>query len=91
MSDVADSTRVGQLWLAWLKAKEKRQRAYTQRAYTLDEIDRLRDATRTWYGLNSNFDTRELEERVRTFMFAGLDPATLEASVRARRQRTGIQ
>jgi hypothetical protein len=41
------------------------------RAYTVPEIDRLRKATREWYGLYSNFDATELEERVRTFMTAG--------------------
>lgn len=48
------------------------------RAYTLDEVDRLRDAARVRYGLNSNFDAPELEARVRTLMYAGLNPVDLE-------------
>lgn len=57
-----------------------------QRAYTLDEIDRLRKAARTWYGLYSNFDAPELEQRIRTLMVAGIAPADLEAAVRLREQ-----
>jgi hypothetical protein len=55
--------------------------------YTLAEIDALRDAAREWYGLHSNFQTQELEERVRTFMTNGTMAAEVKASIRTRRAR----
>jgi hypothetical protein len=58
-----------------------------ERAYTVAEIDALRDATREWYGLNSNFETQELEERVRTFMTNGTTALEVKASIRTRKAR----
>jgi hypothetical protein len=64
-----------------------------ERAYTLDEIDRLRKATRDWYQLSrwiSSDPRREraadqdCEERVRTFMMNGTDPAEIEEKIAAR-------
>jgi hypothetical protein len=57
------------------------------RAYTLDEIDQLRDAARVHYGLGSNFDAPELEARLRTLMVAGIEPSTIQASNSRRRHR----
>jgi hypothetical protein len=66
-----------------------------ERAYTLDEIDRLRMATRTWYQydlvMSSDPDRegkkdRIVEEKLRTFMMNGTDPAEIEEKIAARRR-----
>lgn len=56
----------------------------TARFYTLREIDRLRDAARSWYGLGSNLQVTELEERVRTLMIVGTSPDEIETAVATR-------
>jgi hypothetical protein len=60
-----------------------------ERAYTLDEIDRLRRATHTWYYLG-RFDNdaqraTAIEEKLRTLMMNGTDPAEIEEKIKIRR------
>lgn len=57
-----------------------------QRAYTLDEIDKLRGFARQYYRLYSNLDAPELEERIRTFMFNGTEPSEIARALAARRR-----
>lgn len=64
-----------------------------ERAYTLDEIDRLRKATYNWYHFGRWISSapqaerdrnHDIEERVRTFMMNGTDPAEIEEKIAAR-------
>jgi hypothetical protein len=50
------------------------ERIRTTGAYTLDEIDQLREKARRRYHLNSNLQVAELEEHVRTMMFGRIVP-----------------
>jgi hypothetical protein len=64
-----------------------------ERTYSVKDIDRMREAVRVdlIYGYNNNLyphmekvSVQAVEERLRTYMIAGIDPAALEENVRAK-------
>jgi len=53
------------------------------RAYTLAEIDRMRDAVRDSIGMSAN--PSAIEERLRTYMIGNIEPFELEIAMYKRR------